>query len=190
MGIQKLLNDDLAQRISGAKTFNSPAGLLVAGQRAKTHFIVKDRDLLTDAALTPAEGDHYLMPASGTILGGWATAGLLNNEIAAYTNNAWQRVTPAEGDTVDIIDDDALLRYSGSAWLARSPVDVAITLAQLGTAANAINTAGKYRNKEITVVDNAATPPVDRKFRALGPLATDAWRPGDDESGASDVIPA
>ena len=116
MGIQKLLNDDLAQRVTGAKTFHSPAALLVAGQRAKTHFIVKDRDLLTDGALTPAEGDHYLMPASGTILGGWASAGILNNEIAAYTNNAWQRVTPAEGDTVDILDEDLTLRFGGSTW--------------------------------------------------------------------------
>lgn len=118
MGIQShLIQSDLAQRITGAKTFEDATKLLVSGQRAKTHFKIKDRDLLDPTALSPAEGDHYLMPSSGAIAGAWASAGLLNDEIAAFSNAAWQRYTPAKGDTVDVLDEDRILRFSGTEWL-------------------------------------------------------------------------
>lgn len=110
------LNTIRAQRVSGAKTFTDPTKLLICGQRTKTHFIVKDRDLLTPAALTPVEGDFYLMPDAGVIAGAWAAAGLLNGEIAAYSNAAWVRITPAEGDTVDILDETVFLRRAASSW--------------------------------------------------------------------------
>lgn len=60
---------------------------------------------------------------------------------------------------------------------------VTTTLVALGAIANAINTTDKTPHK-------VAIDETGRAYRALGSTAGSAWRPYDDQSGISDIMPA
>ena len=74
------------------------------------HFIFKDRDLATPPG-SPADGDCYLVAASGT--GAWAGK---DGKIAFYVNTAWEFITAIEGFTAWVNDEDAFVSYDGAAW--------------------------------------------------------------------------
>ena len=81
----------------------------------------------------PLPGEAWIVPAGAT--GAWAGH---SNEIAAWQDGAWRYYDPAEGWQVFDRGSDALLIFSGSAWLA-----VASTgggLPQLGINASADGT--------------------------------------------------
>ena len=92
---------------------------------------IEDRDLLTPAALTPADGDAYLIDGTGA--GDWAGE---DNNIALYVNTGWIYITPTEGMVLYVKDEDVRIVYDGAAWalsgtsggadpLATAPVHVA-----------------------------------------------------------------
>lgn len=70
----------------------------------------KDKDLATPPG-SPAAGDVYIIAASPT--GDWAgKAGQV-----AYFDQIWRFVTPREGLTLWVNDEDAFYAYNGSAWV-------------------------------------------------------------------------
>ena len=72
-----------------------------------------DKDLATPPG-SPAEGDVYIVAASPT--GAWAgQAGKI-----AFYSQTWQFITPLEGATLWVKDEDVLYSYTGSAWVANS----------------------------------------------------------------------
>lgn len=73
---------------------------------------VADRDLTTPPA-TPDDGARYIIAAGGT--GAWSGHDLA---IAAYQDGAWEIYTPREGWTAWVADEDQLLVWNGSAWIA------------------------------------------------------------------------
>jgi len=73
---------------------------------------VLDRNLSAPGA-SPSEGDRYIVAANPT--GAWAGQ---QGKIAAYQNVAWSFYQPREGWLVWVADEDALLAYNGSAWVA------------------------------------------------------------------------
>jgi hypothetical protein len=74
------------------------------------HFIFKDRDLATPPG-SPADGDCYLVAASGT--GAWSGK---DGQIAFRVNTAWAFITAIEGFTAWVNDENAFIGYDGAAW--------------------------------------------------------------------------
>lgn len=61
----------------------------------------------------PAEGDRYIIASGAT--GAWAGH---DSEIAYYdTGGTWQFITPQNGWQARILDEDALVVYSGTDWI-------------------------------------------------------------------------
>lgn len=70
-------------------------------------------DILNATPGSPTNGQMYLVGTSPT--GQWSTDGAAN-KIATRRGGVWAYTTPHEGDYADVADEDALYRYSGSAW--------------------------------------------------------------------------
>lgn len=112
MTVHKRLLDTKFQTDSGGKNYTGP--LQRRGQEVKQHYVVESRDLLTPPG-SPNEGDHYLMPSTGTLTGDWS--GFSNNAIAVYSGGAWVQITSAQGDTITVnAENGAWAQYDGSAW--------------------------------------------------------------------------
>lgn len=71
---------------------------------------IEDRDLATPPG-SPADGDTYLVAASGT--GAWAGQ---DGKITMYLSTAWAFVSPTEGMQLYVKDEDVRIIYDGSAW--------------------------------------------------------------------------
>jgi hypothetical protein len=72
---------------------------------------VKDRDLATPPG-SPADGDRYIVAASGT--GAW---GGKDGQIADYRVGAWTFHAPREGWRAYVADEDGTVFYDGAAWV-------------------------------------------------------------------------
>lgn len=73
----------------------------------------KDKDLATPPG-SPANGDVYIVAASAT--GAWSgQSGKL-----AYYDSGWKFITPREGMTLWVNDEDKIYSYNGSSWAAQS----------------------------------------------------------------------
>ncbi len=70
---------------------------------------VKDRDLTTPPG-SPAQGDRYLVATGGS--GDWVSQ---DGKIAAYYNG-WIFITPKEGFSMWVDDENVRLNYDGSVW--------------------------------------------------------------------------
>jgi hypothetical protein len=105
------------------------------------HFIFKDRDLATPPG-SPADGDCYLVAASGT--GAWAGH---DDEIAFYLNTAWVFIEVIEGFTAWVNDENLFIGHDGSAWgtlalgvgSAYTPGGTDVALADGGTGASLVD---------------------------------------------------
>ena len=73
---------------------------------------VLSRVLAVPPAL-PVEGDRYLVPAAATAA--WAGQ---TGKIALRLEGAWVFATPREGWTLWVNDEDVLLSFNGTAWIA------------------------------------------------------------------------
>lgn len=73
---------------------------------------IEDRNLLTPAALTPAEGDAYLIDGTGA--GDWTGH---DGQIALLVNGGWFYLTPTEGMRLWVADEAKLIQYVASAWV-------------------------------------------------------------------------
>ena len=100
---------------------------------------VIDRDLSAPPA-SPAEGDRYLVKATG----GGSFSGK-DNQIAHFSDGAWTFYPPRLGWTCYVIDEGALLCWSGTAWEAALDVLGGVSELQnmsllgIGTAADTTN---------------------------------------------------
>lgn len=70
---------------------------------------VADKDLATPP-VSPADGDLYIVGTSAT--GDWVTH---DDELAHY-NQGWRFITPVEGMSVWVLDEDKLYVWNGTAW--------------------------------------------------------------------------
>ena len=73
---------------------------------------VIDRDLATPP-ISPANGDRYIIAPGGT--GEWTGK---DGQLAAFQDGAWMYYLPQEGWICWVEDDDFLLAYDGSTWIA------------------------------------------------------------------------
>jgi Protein of unknown function (DUF2793) len=73
---------------------------------------VKDRDLATPPA-SPAQGDRYLVPATGN--GVWANKA---TQIAVWVGAAWEFYAPRTGWLAYIEDEAVLSVFKPSGWSA------------------------------------------------------------------------
>jgi hypothetical protein len=97
-------------------------------ESAAGHFIFKDRDLSTPP-VSPADGDCYLVKATGT--GTWAGK---DGKVAYFLNTAWVFITPREGFTAWVNDEDVFVGYDGSLWnTIAAPSGVYVPLTYLDT---------------------------------------------------------
>ncbi|MCD6035210.1 MAG: hypothetical protein K0R63_951 [Rickettsiales bacterium] len=80
--------------------------------------------------VSPSAGDVYILGSSPT--GDWSGEG---GHIAYYLNSTWEFITPNEGMTLWVNDEDVLYSFDGSAWTSSSAAtldeltDVSITSA-------------------------------------------------------------
>lgn len=73
-------------------------------------FVFKDRDLATPPG-SPADGDAYLVAASGT--GDWSGQ---DGNIAFYMSTAWVFITPREGMAAWVNDENVSVAFNGTTW--------------------------------------------------------------------------
>ena len=104
---------------------------------------VLDRDLSAPPT-SPSEGERWIVGASPT--GAWAGHA---NKIAAWRDDTWQFSVPKIGWLVYVMDENSLLAWDGSAWVAA--INFALNnLPNLG-----INTSADINNK-FALKSNAA----------------------------------
>ena len=95
---------------------------------------ILDRDLSTPPA-TPADGDTYLVKATGA--GAWAGQ---DGDIAFAVDGAWRFYAPYSGLVAYIADEQKLLVFNGSAWLDYASVLALQNVPELGVNATADST--------------------------------------------------
>jgi hypothetical protein len=78
---------------------------------------VLDRDLNAPPA-SPSEGQRWIVKASPTPTGAWASHG---NQIAAWQDSGWQFNSPNVGWLAYVVDEGVLLAWNGSAGPMRFP---------------------------------------------------------------------
>ncbi len=88
---------------------------------------VIDRETATPPA-SPAEGDIYIVGASAT--GDWAG----HDDELAYYNSGWKFISPNEGMTIWVNDEDKHYTYDGSGWVQSDAADNLETLGINATA--------------------------------------------------------
>tara|TARA_Y100000310_G_scaffold152446_1_gene151929 strand:- start:287 stop:913 length:627 start_codon:yes stop_codon:yes gene_type:complete len=128
---------------------------------AVIHLSVKDRDLTAPPG-SPTEGDRYLVKATGT--GDWASQ---DGNVAVYLTG-WSFLTPKEGWTIWVDDEDVSLRYTGSAWQHLRTVQDSVTASVTQTqAAGTALTGEVVRVTVCGFVDNAVTLPTAEAGRKV-----------------------
>jgi hypothetical protein len=97
-------------------------------ESAAGHFIFKSRVVAAPPG-SPADGDCYLVAASPT--GAWSGQA---GKIAFLVNTAWVFITPIEGFTAWVNDENAFIGYDGAAWnVLASPSGTYVPLSYLDT---------------------------------------------------------
>ena len=78
---------------------------------AVVQLAVIDRDLTAPPG-TPNDGERYIVGAAST--GAWAG---MDNQIAAWQDNAWIFYSPLEGWLAWLADEDKLISWDGAGWI-------------------------------------------------------------------------
>ena len=114
---------------------------------------VLDRDLTAPPG-SPAEGQRWIVKATAT--GAWSGH---DNAIAAWQDGAWQFSTPQTGWLAYVVDEGALLAWSGSAWVDAMAALTSLnnmTLLGVGTAADATNPFSAKLNNTLFTAKSVA----------------------------------
>lgn len=146
---------------SDGKRFKSD-GTRVSGWNGYT---VADDDL-TSPPGSETVGDAYLLPAAPT--GDWSAYG---KHVAIYTERGYVYIAPREGMLVYVSDEDAYLRYNGTAWVsgfgAAAITDGALKAAKLEQAYG-------WRVESETATPPGSVP-AEGTLYIVGASATGAW---------------
>jgi len=113
---------------------------------------VLDRDLTAPPG-SPADGDRYLVKATGTGL----FAGH-DNQIAHFSNGDWSFYAPRLGWTCFVADESVVLTWDGSAWITLDNITELQNLIELGigTTADATNPFAAKLNNALWVAKTVA----------------------------------
>lgn len=95
---------------------------------------VVESTALTTPPVSPLPGEAWIVPTGAT--GAWAGHG---HEIAAWQDGAWSFFDPAEGWQVFDRASDALLIFSGSAWVAVAATGAGLPQLGINASADATN---------------------------------------------------
>lgn len=81
-------------------------------EQGANRFIVKDKDLATPPG-SPSAGDCYIVAGSPTgAWTGWAT------RLAFRLSSSWEDITPIEGTSAYVQDENIVYTFDGAAWVA------------------------------------------------------------------------
>jgi hypothetical protein len=114
---------------------------------------VLDRDLAAPPS-SPAQGARYLVAASPT--GAWAGHA---SQIAVFLDGAWAFLVPRTGWLAYVVDEGALLAWTGSAWIDAISALTSLknmTLLGVGTTADATNPLSAKLNNVLFAAKTAA----------------------------------
>ena len=114
---------------------------------------VLDRDLIAPPG-SLAEGQCWIVKATAT--GAWTGH---DNAVAAWQDGAWQFSTPQTGWLAYVVDEGALLAWSGSAWVDAMAALTSLnnmTLLGVGTTADATNPFSAKLNNILWVAKTVA----------------------------------
>ena len=171
--------------ISGGTVAASSGVLTVVPQRLYT---LTAGDTITGVnGLADGQSFSFIVPATGSNI--TLTDGGSPGTGQAFTLDGGDKVLIPGTDLAvfRVTQTGSVLRLSGG---GSASIGLVSSLADLGDATNAVNTAGKSEGALVRVKDHTTTPKTDRIYRALGSSATSEWRPEDDQSGFSDTIPS
>lgn len=101
---------DISDQQANAETTHNEAVRLLEAMASRN---VVDRDLTTPPG-GATDGDAYIVAATGT--DDWLGK---DNNVAVFVTDGWQFIAPQEGNEVYLEDEDVVVFWSGSAWVAR-----------------------------------------------------------------------
>jgi hypothetical protein len=116
---------------------------------------IVDRDLNTPPG-APAEGERWIVKASPSPTGAWVGHG---NHVAAWQDGGWVFCAPKVGWFAYVIDEGALVAWSGSAWvsaLAMLATLQNLSLLGVGTTADTTNPFSAKLNSALWVAKTVA----------------------------------
>ena len=114
---------------------------------------IVDRDLTAPPA-SPAEGQRWIVKASPT--GAWTGHA---NHVAAWQDGGWLFCTPKVGWFAYLIDEGALIAWSGTAWVSAIAMPVTLqnlSLLGVGATADATNPFSAKLNNALWVAKTVA----------------------------------
>ena len=114
---------DITDQQANAETTHNKSVRILEAMASRA---VKDRDLTAPPG-SPSDGDAYICAASAS--GDWAGKDL---HVAVFVIDAWEFITPEEGNEVYLQDENVVCFYNGSQWIARGGF---VTLADASTVA-------------------------------------------------------
>lgn len=85
---------------------------------------IEDRDEADPTAITPADGEAWLIAASAT--GTWSGK---DGNLALYVNTGWLYFMAKEGMRIWVKDEDKKSTFDGSAWVDETPGGAGLTAA-------------------------------------------------------------
>ncbi|MCL4766372.1 MAG: DUF2793 domain-containing protein [Hyphomicrobiaceae bacterium] len=100
---------------------------------ALVHIAVEDRDL-ADPPSEPIDGARYIV--AGAAAGGWSGR---DAAVAAFQDGAWAFYAPREGWSAWVADEDLLVVWDGTAWVAAAGVSDPAPQLGINTSADAVN---------------------------------------------------
>src|SRR2546423_3640528 len=116
---------------------------------------IVDRDLNAPPG-SPAEGQRWIVKASPSPTGAWAGHA---NHVAARQDGAWVFCTPQVGWFAYVIDEGALVAWSGSAWVSALAMLASLqnlSLLGVGTTADTTNPFSAKVNNALWVAKTVA----------------------------------
>src|SRR3954469_839432 len=116
---------------------------------------IVDRDLNAPPGV-PSEGQRWIVKASPSPTGAWAGHG---NHIAAWQDGGWIFCTPKIGWFAFVIDEGAMVAWSGTAWvgaLAMLATLQNLTLLGVGTTADTTNPFSAKLNNALWIAKTVA----------------------------------
>jgi len=118
---------------------------------------IVDRDLNAPPG-SPSEGQRWIVKASPSPTGAWAGHG---NQVAAWQDGGWLFAVPKVGWFAYLIDESALVAWSGTAWVNALDVSGITTLQNLallgvGTTADSTNPLSAKLNNALWTAKTAA----------------------------------